>query len=453
MSDDHVSSDSPDLKFAALDTNVIPLGERALRGILDHVTAVGDEAETTYLEVKSSVELSSKAGVAKVAKFLLGAANRRPHEAARHFDGYALLVIGAQKNSSPGVPRGVEAHEVEDRLRPYLGPEFPAFEFRRIGVDAENEVLFVIAQPPKNGQSIFPCHKSFQGDDRRDSLEDGAVYVRGTSNTRPARSGEVLALVERARGGCRSPIELEVEVLGSICRVDRLEEILERLHEYEEEQFRKQEEPAKNPLAATSTLLASSILGGTGPLSAKNREEALDAWRNELPEHITKGREHFIGVGLPGAGIRVISRDRFVAKPHLIVTFHDCELFDHLATDDADYEKVVTPVVRRSRPFGTGFDHSALRPFPRGYPVNWSNRGEDAEVVITPESFRPNAPWTSDQDDYVVLARDPQASSVTVTWVLTEDGNDAVTSGELRVPTADRIDAAGLFETVFLKKD
>lgn len=166
MSDDHVSSDSPDLKFAALDTNVIPLGERALRGILDHVTAVGDEAETTYLEVKSSVELSSKAGVAKVAKFLLGAANRRPHEAARHFDGYALLVIGAQKNSSPGVPRGVEAHEVEDRLRPYLGPEFPAFEFRRIGVDAENEVLFVIAQPPKNGQSIFPCHKSFQGDDR-----------------------------------------------------------------------------------------------------------------------------------------------------------------------------------------------------------------------------------------------------------------------------------------------
>ena len=47
----------------------------------------------------------------------------------------------------------------------------------------------------------------------------------------------------------------------------------------------------------------------------------------------------------------------------------------------------------------------------------------------------------SDQDDCVVLARDPRASSVTLSWVLTEDGNDAVTSGELRVLTADPIEA------------
>jgi hypothetical protein len=179
-------------KPVTLATDVIPLGERVQRSILDHVIAAGDEAETTYLEVKSGLDLSSKAGVAKVAKFLLGAANRRPHEAARHFSGYAALVVGAQKGSMPGVPRGVEAHELEDRLRPYLGSQFPAFEFGRIGVDDDREVLFVIAQPPQDGQPIFPCHKSFQGDDRRDSLEDGGVYVRGTSNTRPARAGEAL---------------------------------------------------------------------------------------------------------------------------------------------------------------------------------------------------------------------------------------------------------------------
>ena len=154
--------------------------------------------ETTYLEVKSSLDFGGKTGVAKVARFLLGAANRRPNEAAEHFHGYAVLVIGAQKGGAPGVPRGAEPHELEDRLRPYLGPQFPAFEFGRIGVDATNEVLFVIAQPPQEGQPIFPCQKSFQGDDRRDSLEDGAIYVRGTSNTRPARAGEVLALVEKS---------------------------------------------------------------------------------------------------------------------------------------------------------------------------------------------------------------------------------------------------------------
>ena len=85
----------PEPKRVTLATDLIPLGERALRGILDHVVAVGDEAETTHLEVKSSLDLSSKAGVAKVAKFLLGSANRRPNEAARHFHGYAVLVIGA----------------------------------------------------------------------------------------------------------------------------------------------------------------------------------------------------------------------------------------------------------------------------------------------------------------------------------------------------------------------
>lgn len=40
-----------------------------------------------------------------------------------------------------------------------------------------------------------------------------------------------------------------------------------------------------------------------------------------------------------------------------------------------------------------------------------------------------------------------------VTWVLTEDGNDALTSGELRVPTTELIDAADLFKAVFLSGD
>lgn len=49
------------------------------------------------------------------------------------------------------------------------------------------------------------------------------------SNTRPARAGEVLDLVERARGGGNSSINLDVEIVGSIGRVDRIDEILECL--------------------------------------------------------------------------------------------------------------------------------------------------------------------------------------------------------------------------------
>jgi hypothetical protein len=152
-------------------------------------------------------------------------------------------------------------------------------------------------------------------------------------------------------------------------------------------------------------------------------------------------------------GLRVVSHDRFVAKPHLVVTFHGCELFDHLDPDDADYDKAVEPVLQSRDLLRPTFDYSTLRPLPRGYAVAWTNRGDDAEVTLTPESFRPNAPWTSDQDDYVIVAKDPQASRVEVSWVLTEDGNDAATSGELTVPTAELADAGDLFSSVFLSRE
>ena len=438
------------VRASALDTSAIPLGERALRGILDHVVAVGDEAETAFLEVKSPLDMSSKATTAKVAKFLLGAANRGPREAARHFHGYSVLVIGAQKDDAPGVPRGTEAHELEDRLRPYLGPQFPAFEFGRIEVGSDHEVLFVIAQPPEDGQPIFPCHKSYQSDDRRDSLEDGAIYVWGNSNTRPARSGEILALVERARDGGKPPIVLEVELVGCVHRVYRVEEVLEQLLDYREEQFRKEpEQQEKTSFSPASLQLASNLFGSAKPLSREDREKALAAWRRKKAEYIAGGREHLLGVGLSGAGIRVLSRDRFIAKPRLTLTFHGCELFDHLDADDADFEKAAEPVLRRQNPLGPGFDYSALRPLPRDYPVSWSNRGEDAEIVLTPESLRPNDPWTTDRDDYVIVARDPGTDLVEVSWVLTEDGNDAVTTGEFMVQAKELVDAADLFKSVF----
>ena len=52
---------------------------------------------------------------------------------------------------------------------------------------------------------------------------------------------------------------------------------------------------------------------------------------------------------------------------------------------------------------------------------------------------------------FVILARDPQASAVVVTWVLTEDGNDTVTRGELEVATGELTDAADLLKAAFFK--
>ena len=42
---------SPSPQPTTLDTNAIPLGERSWHAILQHVMEVGDEAETSYLEI------------------------------------------------------------------------------------------------------------------------------------------------------------------------------------------------------------------------------------------------------------------------------------------------------------------------------------------------------------------------------------------------------------------
>ncbi|MGW2134379.1 hypothetical protein [Streptomyces coelicoflavus] len=73
--------------------------------------------------------------------------------------------------------------------------------------------------------------------------------------------------------------------------------------------------------------------------------------------------------------------------------------------------------------------------------------------MLSPDSFRPYVPWTSDRDDYVIVARDSEANWVGVTWILTEDGNDAVTTGELQAPTEELVDAFDLFRKVCFSGD
>lgn len=433
-----------------METDFIPLGEISQRRILDHVIAVGDESETSYLEVKSVLDLTKSDAIAKVAKFLLGAANRPPKEAARYFHGYAVLMIGAQKGEASGVDRGVEAHQLGDRLGPYLGPQFPDFEFGRVSVSEAREVLFVVAQPPRDGQPIFPCHKNFHGQKNQEKLDNGAIYVRGHSNTRSATAGEVLALVERARGAGKSPINLEVEVLGPINRVSGVEQLLEDMYDSREKEFTKPK-TIENPLQM-GWLPPPAILGHSQPPSKERRTESLEAWRHDRPIHIEEGRAHFLGVALPGAGIRVVSHDRYVAKPHLVLTFHDCEAVEYYEADDADLGKVVKPILQARSPFDFAPAQPMNRIVSRQYPVTWSNEGTNVEVILTPDSFRPNAGWLSDRDDYVLLARDPEAPILTVSWVLTEEGNDATTTGEFNVEPGELKDARPLMGSKFFKR-
>lgn len=432
-----------------LDTNIVPLGERSWRRIIEYIEAVGDEAETPYLEVKSSLDLNSRSGIAKVAKFLLGTANRLPHEAIRNFNGYAVLIIGAQKDSSLGIPRGVEAHDLENKLHPYLGPQFPIFEFGRVNIDSEHEVLFIISQPPQDGQSIFPCHRDFQGERKQDNLEDGAVYIRGKSNTRRARAGEILALVERARSESKPLIDLDIEIIGLVHKVQPLENFLEKLYEEKEKNYNILQDPnntKESSLIPFEPIVPSlQLVGNSKKPSSEVQENALKEWLKNKPENIKRGREYILGFRLSGTGIRVISHNRYIAKPHLSLIFHDCEVLDYLKEESLEYNKIVKPIISDQYTHEV-FDVSSLSNFtPIGYPVRWQNEERGAKILLTPDSFRPNEPWETDLDDYVLISRDPNAKSIKVTWTLTEEDNDDEITGEFQASTAELISIKDLF--------
>lgn len=428
-----------------MNTDRIPLGERVQKEIVAYIEAVGDEAESNFLEIKSELDLAAKEGIVKVAKFLLGASNRKVADAGRNFKGHAVLVAGAKKGESPGIKRGHEAHELDDALRPYLGPDFPPFELGRIPVGDDREILFVISSPPQVGDTIFPCHKTFQGEKGQSSVEDGAIYVRGKSNTRPARADEIKALIDRARGGSsKPPIELSVRLEEGLYGVIHLDEYLNFLYNFEQEQYLAPEEGAGGGPGIT---IGQSIMRAG---EKQRRDAAVAEWASRKDEYLSEGVEHLLGAALPGMWIALESIDRFVAKPHLTVTFKGCHLYDYIDPKDADFSKVVRPIPRST------FENFAFPYVPQNYavssgqyPVSWANSGDDAIVVLTPDDLRPNTEWVTDNDDYVIVVNDPQADIVEVEWMLTEDANDVVTQGSLRVPVAKTFEAADLVDGLF----
>ncbi|WP_139263562.1 hypothetical protein [Geodermatophilus africanus] len=95
-----------------IDLSRVPRGELAARALVEAVAQADDRVERHCLEVKSSIDLKSKDGISKVAKFILGAANRMPDVAARYFGGHAVMVLGVAPGSTPGF-EAVKALDIE----------------------------------------------------------------------------------------------------------------------------------------------------------------------------------------------------------------------------------------------------------------------------------------------------------------------------------------------------
>lgn len=199
--------------MAGIDLTRAPLGEVALVSLVGYVAGLDDAVvERHYLEAKSDVEPTSKAGLAKIAKFILGAANRMPDKAAEVFEGYAVILLGVGADGVCGVSQ-FETFRLVDGLQPYLTPSGPRWDFHRIPVDGKT-VLAVIVDPPQWGDPIYVAHKETT------EFLDGAVLIRtdGASRSANGREFDLLRGREARQSPRVGPGQLTVSTIGGEAR-------------------------------------------------------------------------------------------------------------------------------------------------------------------------------------------------------------------------------------------
>lgn len=198
-----------------VDLSRLPTGEIGWSALIDYVLAADDRVERYFLEVKSEIDLNSKRDQAKVAKYILGAANRDPVQAGRRFGGHALMVLGVGDGQIIGVP-SFEAKDLALTVQRLIGVDGPRWDFERISVDG-HDVITIVVDPPTG--DVWTCRADGDG------LSDGGIYVRADGETRRATGDEIRTLIARATSK-PAPVDIAVSIEGEILAIQVDETVL-----------------------------------------------------------------------------------------------------------------------------------------------------------------------------------------------------------------------------------
>lgn len=201
--DPHKQTDSK----VPFDISRAPLGLRAASALVSELAKLDDRFERHYLEIKSDVD-PSKNELAKIAKYVLGSANRMPEKAATAFEGYGVIIIGVAPGKITGVPP-IEILDIDKVVSAYIGPHSPHWDLIHVPVEKSgNTVLVILVDPPQDGQDAFMCRKDGE------NLSNGRIYIRADGETREARAAEVDQVIARGKRSAATEVGFEVDVLG-----------------------------------------------------------------------------------------------------------------------------------------------------------------------------------------------------------------------------------------------
>ena len=277
-----------------------------------------DSQETNWVEWKSSLDLSSKEGRFSIARAVLGFANRDVKVAGRAFEGVAYMVVGAEPGAVAGVTM-IDHAALEQGIRTYL--DGPRWAPHYVQVDGKN-VLVVVIEAPREGDTIHTLLKEFTPDDKSESSGErvsrrtvnraGTIYHRGTARTEQAAPAEIEMLVQRAVDGFRDPaLELDVSMSASrLVRLDTRPAALTEWLEQHEQSVRahsgqpRPPRPAapRSPSRGIADMFRPPLGDRLGPGAVFREEDAKD-FESQLSKYLVAKRAH-LEKQLQGAMVR-----------------------------------------------------------------------------------------------------------------------------------------------------
>lgn len=436
-----------------LDVSHVPRGVIAATALVTAVAAGDDRLERHYLEIKGPLDLGKKTDLAKIAKFILGAANRDPAIAATAFEGFAVMVIGVWNGRAEGVPP-IEILEIERVVAPFLGASGPRWDLVRVAVaDSPNEVLVILVDPPLKGHGPFLCRQNGEG------MTDGRVYFRADGETREAKADELDQLIKRGSQAPPPDVSFEVIIVGRACQIEL--DDARTIDEYVESTRDSLAAAAAAPVhqvgraggfaqafqSGLKTQSALDSLLGTVPEARTKEEymEAIDRWEASVRAAWPSAVDVLAGKVLPGIVIRVHNPTK--------TFFRGIELKLHLAgavrgIDFLEFDTQVSqsdlrlpPAPRhwgpRAKDFFSPQSFANMVPYTGtsvAYQSNlsWDNSGS-IDLTLDVGDLRPRGTFQSDDDELVLVLPLGYVGGVEGTWEITAQGHNEIYSGELLV--------------------
>ncbi|WP_445442151.1 hypothetical protein [Clavibacter sp. km1a] len=447
-----------------LDTARAPRGILGAQRLILEVSEIGDMAERHYLELKSTLDLGSKRDKEKIAKFVLGAANRMPDVAATAFEGYGVMIVGVSRGAIIGIPP-VEMMEIAKIVQQYVGAAGPRWDVLWVPLEGTtNQVLIVLVDPPLPGQRPFPCRTS------GDSLAGGRIYVRAEGETREANADEMDQLIGRGFAPLKAKVDFAVEVLGDISSCfysdeSTVEEYLTAKRKGLLAALPSEELPRSSSLKESGSSLSgfaaayaaarestSAIINSLTVPEDRTEDEyrsAIVQWEARFRVSWAKAKVNIIASQLAPVFVRLTNRTT--------TFFHDVELKLHLEGDVSALEYVDAEWINDfsglelpppPRKWGPRQPRMAVTDYSRFQSVAPAVRnsyvppsvsfknGGSVSFDLNVGDLRPLGVYESEDQELVLLVADAKLLTVHGEWQLTARGHDEVYAGEMNIPVA-----------------